>query len=62
MFGNSSQYKTFSGHSTVTGFCFVKHIEKDSKYLTVHVTPIALGTGTWDYFSNTPYFLRNKGP
>ena len=60
MFSSSSQYKTFCGHNTVTGFYLVKHIEKDSKYLVIHVTPIALGTGTWEYSSNTPYFLRNK--
>jgi hypothetical protein len=60
MFGSSSHYKTFRGHSTVTGFYLAKHIETDSKYLRIHVTPIALGTGTWDYLSNTPYFLRKK--
>jgi len=62
MFGSSSQYKTFCGHSTITGFCLVKHIETTPKYLTINITPIALGTGTWEYFSNTPYFLRKKGP
>jgi hypothetical protein len=62
MFSSSSQYKTFCGHSTVTGFYLVKHIEKVSKYLSIDVKPIALGTGTWEYISNTPYFLRNKLP
>jgi hypothetical protein len=60
MFGNSSQLNFFTGHSYISGFYLVKNVSNNLSYLNIDVTPIALGTGSWEYQTKTPYMLRNK--
>jgi hypothetical protein len=60
MFGNSSQMNTYARHSFVTGLYLIKNISNSLPLLKIDVTPITLGTGTYEYCTKTLQTLRNK--
>jgi uncharacterized protein YifN (PemK superfamily) len=60
MFGASSYCDSFIGHKIAAGLYFIKSINRELNSLVIHVTPLALGSGTYDYRSKTPYILRKK--
>jgi len=60
MFGSSSYCDSFKEHKIVTGLYFIKSINQELGNLVLHVTPLALGSGNFEYESKTPYILRLK--
>ena len=51
---------SFSGHSNTTGLYLIKNINSGINGLTLYVTPIVLGSGSFAYNMHTPFLLREK--
>jgi len=60
MFGHSSIINSFKRHSSTTGLYFIKNIKNNIREITLEVTPIVLGSGSFSYKMKTPYTLREK--